>query len=162
RHIEMLSKETDAVRCVHIYGFAAQIAAIQRIVMPLVAAMMPMADGPWRGPLLRAIFMTSACPPVLCIDAPLPALSPRFALPRSGMLPPDLGVDDEMNRGYFINGVVKKVILPEAGLALRDRQGSSIAALYWLPLALALAICATGGYMLFSTFDHEVRLAREV
>ena len=162
RHIEMLSKESDAIRCVHIHGFAAQIAAIQRIVLPLIDAMMPMGNGTWRGVLLRGIFMTSARQEMLSIDALLPELSRRFAMPRSGMLPPDLGVDEELNHGYFISGVVKKAILPEAGLVLKDRQGSSGSALYWLPLALSLIACAAGGYVLFSAFDHEIRLGRQV
>lgn len=162
RHIELLSKEADAIRCVHIHGFSAQIAAIQRIVMPVVDAMMPMGNGAWRGVLLRGIFMTSARQEMLSIDALLPELSRRFAMPRSGMLPPDLGGDEELNHGYFISGAVKKAILPEAGLVLKERQRAAAPALYWLPLALALLVCAAGGYALFSTFDHEIGLRRQV
>src|SRR5690606_1081999 len=83
-------------------------------------------------------------------------------MPRSGMLPPDLGVDDELNHGYFISGVVKKAILPEAGLVLKERQGASHPVLRWLPLAAALLVCAAGGYVLFTTFDHEIGLRRQV
>ena len=162
RHIELLSKEADAIRCVHIHGFSAQIAAIQRIVMPVIDAMMPMGNGAWRGVLLRGIFMTSARQEMLSIDALLPELSRRFAMPRSGMLPPDLGVDEELNHGYFISGAVKKAIVPEAGLALKDRRRAAAPALYWLPLALALLFCAAGGYVLFTTFDHEIGLRRQV
>lgn len=162
RHIELLSKESEAIRAVHIHGFSAQIAAIQRIVMPLIDAMMPMGNGAWRGVLLRGIFMTSARQEMLSIDALLPELSRRFAMPRSGMLPPDLGVDDELNHGYFISGAVKKAILPEAGLVLKERQRASAPALYWLPIALTLILCGAGGYVLFTTFDHEIGLRRQV
>jgi type VI protein secretion system component VasK len=162
RHIELLSKESDAIRCVHIHGFSVQIAAIQRIVMPLIDAMMPMGNGTWRGVLLRGIFMTSARQEMLSIDAVLPELSRRFAMPRSGMLPPDLGVDDELNHGYFISGAVKKAILPEAGLVLKERQRASAPVLYWLPIALTLFLCGAGGYVLFTTFDHEIGLRRQV
>lgn len=162
RHIELLSKEADAIRCGHINGFSAQIAAIQRIVMPVVDAMLPAGNGTWRGVLLRGIFMTSARQEMLSIDALLPELSRRFAMPRSGMLPPDLGVDEELNRGYFISGVVKKAILPEAGLVLKERQGASHPLLHWLPFAAVLVLCAAGGYALFSTFDHEIGLRRQI
>ncbi|MGJ7037101.1 type VI protein secretion system component VasK [Shinella sp. BE166] len=162
RHIELLSKESEPIRSSHIHGFSAQIAAIQRIVMPLIDAMTPLGNGTWRGVLLRGIFMTSARQEMLSIDALLPELSRRFAMPRSGMLPPDLGVDDELNHGYFISGAVKKAILPEAGLVLKDRQGASRSVLYWLPIAATVIACAAGGYVLFSTFDNEIRLRRQV
>ena len=162
RHIELLSKESDAIRCGHIHGFTAQIAAVQRIVMPVIDAMLPMGNGTWRGVLLRGIFMTSARQEMLSIDALLPELSRRFAMPRSGMLPPDLGIDEELNHGYFISGAVKKAILPEAGLVLKERQGASGRLLSWLPLALALVVCAAGGYILFTTFDREIGLRRQV
>jgi len=162
RHIELLSREADAIRCGHIHGFTAQIAAIQRIVMPVIDAMLPAGNGAWRGVLLRGIFMTSARQEMLSIDALLPELSRRFAMPRSGMLPPDLGVDDELNHGYFISGAIKKAILPEAGLVLKERQGASHPLLRWLPLAAAFLVCAAGGYVLFTTFDHEIGLRRQV
>lgn len=162
RHIEFLSRESDAVRCGHIYGFAAQIAAIQRIVLPIIEAVTPLGTGAWKGALLRGIFMTSARQEMLSIDALLPELSRRFAMPRSGMLPPDLGADDELELGYFISGAVKKAILPEAGLVLRERQRRSSAVVYWLPLVIALAACLGGGYFLFSAFDREIRMSAEV
>ena len=46
--------------------------------------------------------------------------STRFAMPRSGMLPPDLDTDEE-EQGYFIAGALQKGILPEAGLIARQK-----------------------------------------
>src|SRR5690606_12321534 len=113
--------------------------------------LLPDEAAAWRGAMLRGVHLTSARQEALTIDGLLPELSRRFAMPRIGTLPPDLGLDDE-DHGYFIDGVFRKSIFPEAGLAGRD--GRRYAHLgNWAAVALVIAACAAAGYMIFRTFD---------
>jgi type VI protein secretion system component VasK len=161
RHMEWLSRESDPVRCGHLQGFSAQIAALQRTISPLLDNIGPEQDSHWRGSLLRGIFLTSARQEPLSIDALLPELSRRFAMPRIGMLPPDLGLDEE-DYGYFVNGVIKSVIIPEAGLALRSRSGRFANIIQALAIVLVIGATGVGAYILFHTFDRQVKLAGAV
>lgn len=161
RHMEWLSREADPVRCGHLQSFSAQIAALQKTIAPLLDGLSPDGDRSWQGAFLRGIFLTSARQEPLSIDALLPELSRRFAMPRIGMLPPDLGLDDE-DRGYFINGVLKSVMLPEAGLVSKSRRHRVRTYLQTAMLAASiLAICGAG-YWIYTSFGRDVELASRV
>lgn len=156
RHVEWLSREVDAVRSGRIHGFATQIAALRHQIAPIVSALLPSQAQEWTGAHLRGVFLTSARQEPLTIDALLPDLSQRFALPRIGTLPPDLGMEDE-NHGYFIAGTIANAILPEAGLAASRR--SPWPAVQWLAIALLVGGTFAAGWYIFRVYDSEVRLA---
>jgi len=119
RLIECLSRETDPLRCGRIQSVGAQIATFESLISATLA---PAIEQKSRRPSvqLRSVFLTSARQEALTIDVLLPELAERFALPRSGMLPPDLDTD-EAEQGFFIAGALQKGVLPEAGLINRQR-----------------------------------------
>lgn len=156
RHIEWLSREADAVRSSRIHGFATQGAALSRQIRPILEALVPSQTHVWHGAVLRGVFLTSARQEPLTIDPLLPELSQRFALPRIGTLPPDLGMEDE-NHGYFIAGALRRAILPEAGLVAARRSPWPL--VQWALIALIAAGTLAAGWTLFRMHDEEVRLA---
>lgn len=161
RHMEWLSREADPVRCGHLQSFSAQIAALQKTIAPLLDGLSPDGDRSWQGAFLRGIFLTSARQEPLSIDALLPELSRRFAMPRIGMLPPDLGLDDE-DRGYFINGMLKSVMVPEAGLVSKSRRRRVRAYLQAAMLTtFVLGACGLGLWV-YTSFGRDVELAGRV
>lgn len=159
RLVEWLSREADAVRCARINGFGTQIANLNRTLQPMLSAFLPGSGSTtWRGAALRGVYLTSARQEALSIDGLLPELSRRFAMPRIGMLPPDLGLDDE-DHGYFIGGMFAKAVFPEAGLVARNARGRFGAALQWAAVAAIVAASAGTGYLVFQAFDGSVRQA---
>jgi type VI protein secretion system component VasK len=137
RLTDWMSREMDPVRSGRIMNFGVQIAALEPVVRAVLDALIP-ADGQRRlAPFLRGIFLTSAQQDALSIDAVLPQLSARFAMPRSGMLPPDL-TREEDTQDYFIDGTIERGILPEAGLIARGAAGWRRRT--WLTVALTAAV----------------------
>lgn len=161
RHMEWLSREADPVRCSRIHAFSAQIAALQHSMRPVLNALASEQTRVWKGALLRGLFLTSARQEPLTIDALLPDLSRRFAMPRIGTLPPDLGLDDE-DHGYFVEGAFKRAIFPEAGLAMRRSKRRVGPYAQWAAIAALVAAGLAGAYAGFHIFDEEVRLSARV
>ena len=159
RHVEWLSREVDPVRGGRIHGFSAQGAALSRQIRPLLDALAPKPGLDWTGAALRGVFLTSARQEPLTIDALLPDLSQRFALPRVGTLPPDLGMEDE-NHGYFIAGAIRKAILPEAGLAAKRVRVSGV--VQWGLIVLIVSAVMGAGWYIWREFDQELRLADRI
>jgi type VI protein secretion system component VasK len=158
RHVEWLSREADPVRCGRIQGFAAHVAALRSAIRPILEALLPDQTQAWNGAVLRGVFLTSARQEPLSIDALLPELSRRFAMPRSGTLPPDLALDEE-DQGYFIAGTLKQAILPEAGLALRERGHRVALPVQWAAVAVIVAAAFATVQFVFRDFDEEAGLA---
>lgn len=158
RLVEWLSREADPVRCARINGFGAQVAGLQPTIQPMLDALLPGSGRTWQGAALRGIYLTSARQEALSIDGLLPELSRRFAMPRTGMLPPDLGLDEE-DQGFFVGGAFRNAIFAEAGLAGRE-QGPRVATLaQWGAIAATVAACLGLGYLVSRTFNQETRLA---
>lgn len=157
RLVEWLSREADPVRCARINGFGLQVAGLRQTMKPMLAALSPDDGTVWRSAMLRGVYLTSARQEALTIDGLLPELSRRFAMPRIGTLPPDLGLDDE-DHGYFIDGVFRKAIFPEAGLVGRDKRRYAYVG-NWAVVAVVIAACAAAGWLVFRTFDAEIRWA---
>jgi type VI protein secretion system component VasK len=156
RLVEWLSREADPVRCARINGFSAQVAALQNTVQPLLDAVFTSGGKAHNGAALRGIFLTSARQEALSIDSLLPELSRRFAMPRVGMIPPDLGFDDE-DHGYFIAGTFKDTIFKEAGLVGFHRKGHIGNPVKWAAAAALTVACLGVGYLVFQTFENETR-----
>ena len=158
RHIEWLSREGDPVRNAHLQGFSAQISALRQTIAPILELLLADRSRPERDRYLRGVFLTSARQEALSIDALLPELSRRFAMPRSGTMPPDLGLD-EGDQGYFIKGTLEKVIIPEAGLIMRGKRHGAAWFLLWTGFTALLVAGIWGGYRLLGFFDKEVSAA---
>lgn len=158
RHIEWLSREADPVRCGRIQSFAAQVAALRSAIGPILGALFPEQTHAWGGACLRGVFLTSARQEPLAIDVLLPDLSRRFAMPRIGTLPPDLGIEEEQH-GYFVAGTLKSAILPEAGLVARVRPSALGNGAQWLAFVLIAAVMLSSAYAVVAGFQKDVSLA---
>lgn len=160
RVTQWISPETDPLQCARIVGFGAQVAALEAILKPIVEPLMPAGDRRWAGAWLRGVYLSSTQQDALAIDVLLPDMAKRFALPRSGTRPPDLGLDDEA-LGYFVEGIFRRVILPEAGLAMQRHPGLRTATIRgWLLTTAAIMLCAgLGVASLLSYQDGVARLA---
>lgn len=121
RLIDWMSRELDSVRGGRVMNFGAQIGALEPMIRTILEQLLPAENQKTRGAFLRGVFLTSSHQDALIIDALLPQLAGRFAMPRTGMLPPDLErLEDQQD--YFISGTVHGVILSESGLIARKRQ----------------------------------------
>lgn len=155
RLVEWLSREADPVRCARINGFSAQIAGLQPTIQPLLETLFTKTGRTRQDGALRGIFLTSARQEALSIDSLLPELSRRFAMPRVGMIPPDLALDDE-DQGYFIGGTFKNTIFKEAGLVGVGQRGKVGGATRWAAVAALAALCAGTSYYILRTYNREV------
>lgn len=158
RLVEWLSREADPVRCARINGFGPQIAGLQPTIQPMLDALLPGNGRAWQGAALRGVYLTSAHQEALSIDGLLPELSRRFAMPRIGMLPPDLGIEDE-DQGFFIGGAFRNAILAEAGLIGKERRAPVAAIAQWAAVGAIVVACLGVGYFVSRAFDQESRLA---
>src|SRR5262249_43081759 len=77
-------------------------------------------------------------------------------MPRSGMVPPDLGIDEE-NHGFFLKGAFNKAILAEAGLALMQSPRRRGVMLGWAAAGLAVLAAILVGFAVYDIFDREIR-----
>ncbi|BCH27609.1 type VI secretion protein IcmF/TssM N-terminal domain-containing protein [Mesorhizobium sp. L-8-3] len=158
RLVEWLSREADPVRCARINGFGAQVAGLQPTIQPLLDALMTGGGRTWQGGTLRGIYLTSARQEALSIDGLLPELSRRFAMPRIGMLPPDLGLDEE-EHGFFIGDALRKAVFTEAGLIGREQGPRPAVVVQWAAIAAVVAASIGFGYLVTQDFDEQTRLA---
>lgn len=152
RLIEWLSREGDPIRSGRIQSFGAQIATIPDTIRPMLEALFPENRPDWKGAALRGVFLTSARQEALAIDPLLPEMSLRFAMPRSGTVPPDLGLDEE-EHGFFISGALSKGAFQEAGLALKESPYHI--RLLWQWLAAACIVAASIGFIVFASTVHD-------
>jgi type VI protein secretion system component VasK len=152
RLIEWLSREGDPIRSGRIQSFGAQIATIPDTIRPMLEALFPENRPDWKGAALRGVFLTSARQEALAIDPLLPEMSLRFAMPRSGTVPPDLGLDEE-EHGFFISGALGKGAFKEAGLALKESPYHI--RLLWQWLAAACIVAASIGFIVFASAVHD-------
>ncbi len=152
RLIEWLSREGDPVRSGRIESFGAQIATIPDTVRPMIEALLPESRSEWKGAALRGVFLTSARQEALAIDPLLPEMSLRFAMPRSGTVPPDLGMDEE-EHGFFVAGALRKGVVQEAGLALKESPYRLRLGLQWLAAACIVALSV--GFLVFMSGIHD-------
>lgn len=120
RLVDALSRIDDPLHGGRLVHFGAQIAALDTTIDAILRPLMPNPGRGRQGGLLRGIYLTSAQQDALTIDALLPELATRFAMPRSGTLPPDLDDSDSAD-GFFIASTMRKAILGEAGLVGRVR-----------------------------------------
>lgn len=160
RLIEWLSREGDPIRCGRIQSFGAQIATLPDTIRPMLDALLPEGRTEWTGAALRGVFLTSARQEALAIDPLLPEMSLRFAMPRSGTVPPDLGLDEE-EHGFFVAGALRKGPLHEAGLALKESPYHLRLALQWLVAALVVAASVAFVVVMSGVHDREIDWPRQ-
>jgi type VI protein secretion system component VasK len=152
RLIEWLSREGDPIRSGRIQSFGAQIATISDTIRPMLEALFPDDRPDWKGAALRGVFLTSARQEALAIDPLLPEMSLRFAMPRSGTVPPDLGLDEE-EHGFFISGALRKGAFQEAGLSLKESPYHIRLLLQWLAAACVVTACI--GFLVLASAIHD-------
>ncbi|SAK50050.1 type VI secretion system membrane subunit TssM [Caballeronia ptereochthonis] len=110
RVLHRMQRETDVQRRARIYGFAQQFAGLQ----PALARFL---DGAFRGtrfeasPLLRGVYFTSGTQHGRPIDRAISAIAQSLGSRRDSAYSGDASA-----RAYFINGLLKDVVIAEAGL----------------------------------------------
>ncbi|SAK84488.1 putative lipoprotein [Caballeronia catudaia] len=110
RVVHRMQRETDVERRARVYGFAQQFAGLQ-------PALGRFLDGAFRGtrfeasPLLRGVYFTSGTQHGRPIDRAISAIAQSLGLRR------DAGYHrDASGRAYFINRLLKDVVIAESGL----------------------------------------------
>ncbi|KAK49083.1 type VI secretion protein [Caballeronia jiangsuensis] len=170
RVLHRMQRETDVARRARIYGFAQQFAGLQ-------PALGRFLDGAFRGtrfeasPLLRGVYFTSGTQHGRPIDRAISSIAQSLGLRRDAAYNRDAS-----GRAYFINRMLKDVVIAEAGLVGANarfercsawlRRGAL--ALVGVTLALALA-CMAVSYQRNRTYvaeferatQHVGQLARE-
>lgn len=136
RLIDALSRIDDPLHGGRLVHFGAQIAALDTTIDTILRPLMPNPGRGRTGVFLRGLYLTSARQDALTIDALLPDLATRFAMPRSGTMPPDLD-DGERSEGFFIASTMRRAILGEAGLVGRVRPP-------WYRRPMVVGTCALG------------------
>ncbi|KIG01709.1 type VI secretion system membrane subunit TssM [Caballeronia concitans] len=110
RVLHRMQRETDVARRARIYGFAQQFAGLQ-------PALERFLDGAFRGtrfeasPLLRGVYFTSGTQHGRPIDRAISRIAQSLGLRRDAAYNRDAS-----GRAYFINRMLKDVVIAEAGL----------------------------------------------
>ncbi|WP_250523531.1 MULTISPECIES: type VI secretion system membrane subunit TssM [unclassified Caballeronia] len=170
RVLHRMQRETDVARRARIYGFAQQFAGLQ-------PALGRFLDGAFRGtrfeasPLLRGVYFTSGTQHGRPIDRAISSIAQSLGLRRDAAYNRDAS-----GRAYFINRMLKDVVIAEAGLVGANarfercsawlRRGAL--ALVGVMLMLALA-CMVVSYQRNRAYvaeferetQHVAQLARE-
>jgi type VI secretion system protein ImpL len=144
RVLHRMQRDTDVQRRARIYGFAQQFAGLQ-------PALGRFLDGAFRGtrfeasPLLRGVYFMSGTQHGRPIDRAISAIAQSLGLRR------DVAYNrDASGRAYFINRLLKDVVIAEAGLvgpnARFERCSAWLrgGALAFVGVALLLALAAMG------------------
>jgi type VI secretion system protein ImpL len=132
RVLHRMQRETDVARRARIYGFAQQFAGLQ-------PALGRFLDGVFRGtrfeasPLLRGVYFTSGTQHGRPIDRAISAIAQSLGLQR------DIAYNrDASGRAYFINGLLRDVVIAEAGLVGANARFERCSA--WLRRAALAAV----------------------
>ncbi|WP_327367274.1 type VI secretion protein IcmF/TssM N-terminal domain-containing protein, partial [Caballeronia terrestris] len=162
RVLHRMQRETDVLRRALIYGFPQQFAGLQ-------PALRRFLDDTFRGtryetaPLLRGVYFTSGTQHGRPIDRAISSIAQSFGLRR------DVAFNrDAAGRAYFINRLLKDVVIGEAGLAgsnprlerCRAWLQRGALALIGMTLALALtgmAVSYQRNRAYVATFDQQMR-----
>ncbi len=114
RLMDALARVDDPLRGSRLIGFGAQVAAMDPIVDTVLRPILPSDVRRRKGAFLRGVYLTSSRQDPLTIDALLPELAARYAMPRSGTLP-DIDMGDA-EHGFFVAGMLRDAVIREAGL----------------------------------------------
>ncbi len=114
RLLDALARVDDPLRGGRLIGFGAQVAAMDPIVDTVLRPILPSDVRRRKGAFLRGVYLTSSQQDALTIDALLPELAARYAMPRSGTLP-DIDMGDA-EHGFFVAGMLRDAVIGEAGL----------------------------------------------
>jgi type VI secretion system protein ImpL len=167
RVLHRMQRETDVERRARIYGFAQQFAGLE-------PALGRFLDGAFRGtrfeasPLLRGVYFTSGTQHGRPIDRAISAIAQSLGLRR------ELAYSrDASGRAYFINGLLKDVVIAEAGLVGANarfercsawlRRGALAAVGAALVLALAgMAVSYQRNRAYVAEFDRQTQHVRQL
>jgi type VI secretion system protein ImpL len=144
-----LEKEKDPTSRVQLFGFPAQMAALQKPVSDFLEQIF----APARYPIpaaLRGFYFTSGTQHGTPIDQLLGALTKTFGA--QGIAPP---VFSGQGKSFFLTDLVKLVIIGEAGWVTRVRRNSLLtAAAYGLLIALVPIVAG----LLYVSYRHNADL----
>ena len=160
RLMDALARVDDPLRGGRLIGFGAQVAAMDPIVDTVMRPILPSDVRRRKGAFLRGVYLTSSRQDPLSIDALLPELAARYAMPRSGTLP-DIDMGDA-EHGFFVAGMLRDAVIREAGLVGMVRPPwFRRPAFGCLVLALSFIICALAAAGLIQAYQTaESRLQR--
>ncbi|ALN74630.1 type VI secretion protein IcmF/TssM N-terminal domain-containing protein [Aureimonas sp. AU20] len=160
RLLDALARVNDPLRGGRLIGFGAQVAAMDPIVDTVLRPILPSDVRRRKGAFLRGIYLTSSQQDALTIDALLPELAARYAMPRSGTLP-DIDMGDA-EHGFFVAGMLRDAVIREAGLVGMARPPWYRRPVFGL-LVLAVCLCLSllGAAALRLGFDRaEAQIER--
>jgi type VI secretion system protein ImpL len=167
RVLNRMQRETDVQRRARIYGFAQQFAGLQ-------PALGRFLEGTFRGtrfeasPLLRGLYFTSGTQHGRPIDRAISAIAQSLGLRR------EVAYNREASgRAYFINGLLKDVVIAESGLVGANarfercsawlRRGALAAVGVALMLALAgMAVSYQRNRAYVAEFDRQTQHVRQL
>ena len=167
RLLDALARVDDPLRGGRLIGFGAQVAAMDPIVDTVLRPILPSDVRRRKGAFLRGVYLTSSQQDPLTIDALLPDLAARYAMPRSGTLP-DIDMGDA-EHGFFVAGMLRDAVIREAGLVGLARPPWFRRPVFGLlVLVLCLAVSLLGATWLRFSYDRaqgrierfEAQLAR--
>jgi type VI secretion system protein ImpL len=115
RLVSRLEDERDVRRRARIFGFPQQIAALREGLADFIAEVFESTRFDQRA-LLRGVYFTSGTQEGTPIDRLLGALGRRLAVSADAAVAPGKG------KSYFIERVIKQVVLAESGLAVASRR----------------------------------------
>lgn len=160
RMLERLHGERDRTRRAQILAFPQQMAALGESARQFV-------EGVFGGhaygapPLLRGVYLTSGTQEGTPIDRMMGAVARTF-----GLAPAQVQAAGAATRTFFVERLLRAVVLPEAGLAGADPRSERRHQLLWLGscvaacvLALAVVGAMTNSYLRNRDYLHQVEQA---
>jgi type VI secretion system protein ImpL len=145
RLFERLEQERDVRRRTALYVFPQQLAALRDLIANFTGAVF--AGTRFDGKLLlRGIYLTSGTQEGTPIDRLMGALGRTFALAPQAAIPGTAG----RGKAYFIERLLKQVVLSESGLAGLNRRFELQKAALQAAAYIGMAVLAVLGIFLFS------------
>lgn len=160
RLLDALARVDDPLRGGRLINFGAQVAAMDPIVDTVLRPILPSDVRRRKGAFLRGVYLTSSQQDPLTIDALLPELAARYAMPRSGTLP-DIDMGDA-EHGFFVAGMLRDAVIREAGLVGMIRPPWFRRPVFGL-LVLVLCLCVSlfgATWLRFEFARAEARVER--
>lgn len=114
---DRLEAERDPIRRAAIFQFPYQLAALKPALVQFFQAALAHDPSAGRRLLVRGVYLTSGTQEGNPIDRIMGALGRQFGVPQRFVEP-----SRASGRAYFLNGLMTRVIFPEAGLAGTNRK----------------------------------------
>jgi type VI secretion system protein ImpL len=151
-----LAEERDSQTRGRLFGFPGQVASLRDVVVPFLRSVFQPRPGQ-RPVMLRGFYFTSATQTGQPIDRLIARMATEFGFDRQAV-----AVASGAGRAYFLRGLLRDVILPEAGLVqstMRGRRQAKLAYFGGLTAVVAIISLLGGGfYTVKSDTDQQREL----